>query len=72
MLTREREARHWSRAELARRARMNPADVGKIEAGRATPYPGQLRKLAQALEWAPSEEHGLMETVAEITRGVEA
>jgi ribosome-binding protein aMBF1 (putative translation factor) len=48
-LKREREKRGWSRAELARRASMSPSDVGKIEAGRATPYDSQLRKLAKAL-----------------------
>ena len=49
VLTRMRVARGWSRSELARRARMTPADVGKIEAGRLVPYDSQLRKLARAL-----------------------
>jgi ribosome-binding protein aMBF1 (putative translation factor) len=39
----------WSRAELARRAAMNPATVGLIESGRLKPYAGQVAKLAQAL-----------------------
>ena len=68
LLTREREARHWSRAELARRAHMNAADVGKIEAGRVTAYPSQVRKLAKALGWAPSEGHRLVEAVEESAR----
>ena len=45
----ERERRGWSRAELARRARLNAVTVGLIEAGRLVPYPSQLRKLAGAL-----------------------
>jgi len=49
VLTSMRVARGWSRSELARRARMTPADVGKIEAGRLVPYDSQLRKLARAL-----------------------
>ncbi len=48
-LKREREQRRWTRAELARRAAMSAADVGKIEAGRVVPYESQLRKLAKAL-----------------------
>ena len=44
-----RLARGWSKAELARRAGLSEADVGKIESGRLRPYPGQLRKLAKAL-----------------------
>lgn len=39
----------WSRSELARRARMDAADVSKIERGILRPYPGQLMKLAKAL-----------------------
>ena len=48
-ITAEREKRGWTRAELARRARMSASDVGKIEAGRLIPYPAQLTKLARAL-----------------------
>jgi transcriptional regulator with XRE-family HTH domain len=44
-----REARGWTRAELARRAKLNPATVGMIEHGRLQPYESQLRKLAAAL-----------------------
>lgn len=44
-----REAKGISRSELARRARMDASDVGKIERGIMLPYPGQLRKLAEAL-----------------------
>lgn len=59
-----REARGWSRAELARRASMGAGDVGKIEAGRVRPYPAQLSKLAAALEVTPAELEGAAETKA--------
>ena len=45
----ERMRRGWSQAELARRANLNPATVGQIEAERWRPYPAQLAKLARAL-----------------------
>ena len=61
MLRAERERREWSRAELARRARMNPSTVGLIEAGRFHPYPSQLVKLARALGMAREEAHLLVE-----------
>jgi len=41
--------RGWSRAELARRAQMDASDIGRIEKGQMTPYPGQLSKIAAAL-----------------------
>ena len=44
-----REARGWSRAELARRANMNPSTISLIESGRQVPYPSQTEKLAAAL-----------------------
>ena len=44
-----REAQGFSRSELARRARMDASDVGKIERGIMRPYPGQIMKLARAL-----------------------
>ena len=53
----------WSRAELARRARMNPGTVGLIEAGRYLPYTGQLRKLARALGIPPGEAETLVDEI---------
>lgn len=44
-----REAQGFSRSELARRARMDASDIGKIERGIMRPYPGQLMKIAKAL-----------------------
>jgi len=69
-LTKERELRGWSRSELARRARMTPADVGKIEAGRLTPYDSQLRKLARALRISSSAAPRLLEEVSGDHHGV--
>jgi transcriptional regulator with XRE-family HTH domain len=44
-----RKLRGWSKAELARRSRLHPTDVGKIENGRSIPYPSQIKRLAVAL-----------------------
>ncbi len=60
-LTVLRTSRAWSRAELARRARMAPSDVGKIESSRMVPYPSQLARLARALGMSPSQAATLME-----------
>lgn len=62
-----REKRGWSKSELSRRARMTPADVGRIESGRLQPYESQLRKLALALEISEDQAHTLL-TVVEVTR----
>lgn len=48
-LERLRKQRGWSRAELARRAVMQPGVITWIEEGRFLPYPSQLSKLAEAL-----------------------
>lgn len=50
-LTTERKQKRWSKAELGRRANMNPATVGQIENGILRPYASQLHKLAVALGW---------------------
>ena len=57
----EREARKWSKSELARRAGLNHTTVGQIESGRFRPYPGQLRKLAFALGLPERDAHRLLE-----------
>ncbi|MBY0279122.1 helix-turn-helix domain-containing protein [Candidatus Binatia bacterium] len=49
-LTELRQARGWSKAELARRAHLAEGDVGKIESGRLVPYEAQLRRLARVLD----------------------
>lgn len=66
-LAEERQRRGWSRCELARRAKMHPADVGKLEAGKIFPYPAWRRRLAEALG-VPEEV--LFEEVAD--RGAQA
>lgn len=53
--------RGWSRAELARRARMDPSDVGRIENGLMRPYPSQAVKLAHAHGVAKTESNKLTE-----------
>lgn len=55
-LEKERVDRGWSKAELARRARMNPSTVGLVEAGRLVPYPTQIGRLARALGWQGQPE----------------
>lgn len=50
-VTRLREARGWSQAELARRAGMDPGHISRIEDGTfVSPRLPNLRKLAKALE----------------------
>ena len=44
-----REARGWSREELARRAKLSRMHVWKIETGRSDPTVGVVRRLAKAL-----------------------
>ena len=61
MITRERERRGWSRAELARRAHLNAATVSLIESGRLEPYRGQLLTLADALGLRSEDAEQLME-----------
>ena len=60
MITRERERRGWSRAELARRAHLNAATVSLIESGRLEPYRSQLLKLADALGLREEDAHALV------------
>jgi len=48
-LTHERERLGWPKARLARRARVDQGYLSRIEAGRAVPYPVELRRLARAL-----------------------
>jgi len=52
-LSKEREARGWTRTELGQRADIHPARVGQIERGRAVPPSEsvELKRLARALGW---------------------
>jgi transcriptional regulator with XRE-family HTH domain len=40
----------WSKAELARRARLDQSLMSKIELRRVNPYPVELARLASALD----------------------
>ncbi|MCE5252889.1 MAG: helix-turn-helix domain-containing protein [Actinomycetia bacterium] len=62
---REREARQWSRSELARRAGMANSTIGAIESGRLNPYPSQLHKIARALKYSGEPETLLDEVGAD-------
>ena len=46
----ERLRRRWSQVHLAYWSGLSVADISRIETGRLRPYPGQLAKLASALE----------------------
>jgi transcriptional regulator with XRE-family HTH domain len=61
-LTRRREARGWTKGELGRRARIDPARTGQIENGRVVPPPGsvELIRLARALDY-PGDPAELLE-----------
>jgi transcriptional regulator with XRE-family HTH domain len=48
-ITKLREEKGWSRWELGRRAGIHPADIGKIESLRVRAYPGQQKRIADAL-----------------------
>lgn len=50
-----RAARLLSIRDLARRASVAPSTIYLTEAGRTTPRPGVVRRLAAALEVQPSE-----------------
>jgi transcriptional regulator with XRE-family HTH domain len=57
----ERRSRGWTRTELARRSRMHPSDVGKVERQMLRPYPRQLLRLARALSWPKDRAEALLE-----------
>lgn len=54
-MTLERERHGWSRAELARRAKMHAPIVGQLELGKLTPWPAWKRRLAKVLK-VPADE----------------
>lgn len=59
-LTQERVRRGWTKADLARRARIDQGLLSKIELGRVMPYDVELARLARALR-VPAD--GLMTKV---------
>jgi transcriptional regulator with XRE-family HTH domain len=64
-LTELRLRRGWPKAELARRAKLDQANLSRIEAGRATPYPVELRRLATALGFATEDPARLLDEVSD-------
>ena len=68
LLTIERTRRGWTKSELARRARLNATTVSMIESGRWKPYPVQVRKLADALDWPPSDADRLLDDEGPVRR----
>ncbi len=60
-LTTERRAQKLSKAALSRLARIDQALMSKIEAGRVKPYPVELGRIAEALEWPPADADRLLE-----------
>ena len=63
-LTAERQRRGWSKAELARRARLDQANLSRIESGRVRPYEVELRRLARALGLPADDAEDLLRQVA--------
>lgn len=53
LLKRLRLERAWSLAELARRAKLHPSSMSRIEGGKEAPYPGPLKRLARVLGTTP-------------------
>ena len=56
----ERERRGLSRAQVARRADINPTSYGLVEDGRLKPYPVWEQRIAAAISW-PGEPASLFE-----------
>jgi transcriptional regulator with XRE-family HTH domain len=51
----ERQRLGWSQQVLGVRARVQCAEISKIENGRLIPYAGQRKRLAKALGLTPDE-----------------
>ena len=49
LITKLREAKHWSKNELARQTGQAASDIGKLESGIYLGYPSQREKIAAAL-----------------------
>jgi transcriptional regulator with XRE-family HTH domain len=55
-MDKQRRARDWSRAKLARVADMNATTISEAVSGKRRPGPMQLAKIARALEWTGRPE----------------
>jgi len=51
-----RERRHWSLAELARRAQLSQPEVSRLEGGKRMPTMRHVRGLATAFSTTPAED----------------
>jgi predicted transcriptional regulator len=66
-ITRRRKELGLNKTQLAREALLHPSRVGVIENGWAVPYPVELTRLAEALEWE-GEPGALLEEVDDDAR----
>jgi ribosome-binding protein aMBF1 (putative translation factor) len=48
-LTAEREQRGWTKFELGSRAKIHPAEIGRMESGRIKPYDVWMKRLERVL-----------------------
>lgn len=64
-MQKHRESRGWSKAKLARQAKMNAGTVGLIENGRLRPYERQLLKLAKAFGLHGQEREQLFQELGD-------
>lgn len=61
LITYLREKKGWTKFELGSKARVHPANLGKYESGRWIPYPVELQRLAEVLEFSGEPEELLKE-----------
>ncbi len=61
-LQRIRESLHLSRAEVSRRARLDPTTYGRIERGEEDPYPVWEKRIEEVIRVAGGKTDGLFET----------
>ncbi len=70
LMTDLRMKRGLSMSVLARKAEMHVSSVSQIEGGRLRPYPGQIKKIADALEWDGSPAALFRETEPRLRRAL--
>jgi len=61
-LKRIRETLGLSRAEMSRRARLDPTTYGRIERGEENPYPAWAKRIEEVVRVAGGKTDGLFET----------
>ena len=50
-LTRVRTKKGWSQSRLSKESGVHVSSISAIERGRLNPWPGQVQRIAEALEW---------------------